>query len=118
MESVYERYGDHIFWDHIMDEFYIKNLNDPGLREFYVGKDLQRIKRMNQELLATALRSSANHFLVSVKRTHRSMEIFGVHFEKFVSNLGLTLAENNISKSDIQEIIAVIESFRSDLVKD
>ena len=118
MESVYERYGDHVFWDRIMDQFYEKNLSDPDLKDFYIGKDMQRIKRMNQELLATALRSSASHFLVSVKRTHRTMEIFGLHFGKFVSNLGLTLAENNVSKSDIQEIVDVIETFRADLVKD
>lgn len=118
MESIYDKYGNQSFWDHIMDEFYNKNLADPDLQEFFVGKDIQRIKRMNQELLEVALRTSSNHFLVSVKRAHRHMNIFGNHFDKFVSNLNQTLVENHISKPDIEEILTIIDSFRSDLIKD
>lgn len=118
MESIYDRYGDQSFWDHIMDDFYSKNLADPNLHVFFAGKDIQRIKRMNQELLAIALRPSSNHFLVSVKRAHRNLEIFSSHFDLFVSNFTQTLTENHISKADIQEILLVIESFRTDLIKD
>jgi hemoglobin len=117
MDSIYDRYGDQTFWDRIMDQFYERNLADKRLKRFYESSDVQRIKRMNQAFLATALRPSGEHFPISVKRTHRNMEIFGEDFDKFAQNLLLTLNDNGIAKADVEEILNVIQSFRADLVK-
>jgi hemoglobin len=118
MDSIYDRYGDQAFWERIMDQFYARNLADNGLKRFYEGTDVDRIKRMNRAFLATALRPSGEHFPISVKRAHRNMEIFGEDFDKFARNLSLTLNDSSISKPDIEEIMNVISSFRADLVKD
>ena len=118
MESIYDRYGGQSFWDRIMDEFYLKNCGDLSLRCFFEGKDLNRIKRMNNELLACALRPNADHFPLSVKRCHKNLQIFGTNFTRFVENLKTTLDENSVRDNDSDEILTIIESFRVDLVKD
>ena len=118
MDSIYDRYGDQAFWERIMDQFYARNVEDNNLKRFYEGADVEKIKKMNRAFLETALRPSGEHFPISVKRTHRNMEIFGNDFDKFAQNFAETLNDNGISKVDNDEIINVIAAFRADLVKD
>lgn len=117
MDSIYDRYGGQPFWEDVLNLFYEKNLVDPDLQSFFVGKDIERAKIMNRGLLAAALRPEGEHFPVSVKRAHKDMPIFGNHFEKFAVNLIATLNEKHVTKADIDEIIGVIQSFRDDIVK-
>lgn len=117
MDSIYDRYGGQPFWEKVLDEFYTKNLAEPSLQSFFIGKDVERAKAMNRSLLAAALRPEGEHFPVSIKRTHRTMDISDAQFGKFAENLITTLGENHVTKPDIEEIVDVIQSFKDDIVK-
>jgi hemoglobin len=116
MEGIYEKYGGERFWELIIDLFYEKNMTDNGLRGFFEGKDINKIKAMNRHLLSVALRSSDDHFSVSVKRVHRGFGIRVEHFEKFVNNFKTVLQENKVTEDDSEYILMVVESFREDVL--
>jgi truncated hemoglobin YjbI len=116
MDSIYDRYGGQAFWERVMNAFYDKNLADPSLNAFFAGKDVERVKIMNRGLLSAALRPSGEHFPVSVKRVHRTMEISAAAFDRFGANLVATLTECGVSSVDSEEIMSVIASFRDDVV--
>ena len=117
MESVYDKYGGQDFWEEVFNRFYEFNLNDQILQSYYAGTDIERVKLMNRRLLCTALRPSTDHFPLSIKRIHQSMNINEHQFNIFVANLALTLREKGINDEDALEILNVIESFRGDVIK-
>jgi hemoglobin len=116
MESIYDRYGGQTFWDGVIGELYEKNLTDEGLRGFFEGKNIERVKAMNRALLAAALRTSEEHFPISIKRVHRNFGIREAEFDTFVKNFEEVLARNGVSKSDLQDIMTVVTSFREDII--
>ena len=116
MEGIYEKYGGQGFWDAIIDQFYDKNMSDSSLRGFFEGKNIDKIKAMNRHLLSVALRTTEEHFSVSVKRVHRGFGIGAANFDKFVSNFKRVLDDNKISEDDAEYIVMVVESFRDDVL--
>ena len=118
MESIYDRYGGEPFWDSFLDLFYHKNIQDPILREYFEGKDIERVKKMNQALLLAALRASEDHFSVSVKRVHKNMSISAQQFNHFANNFAAQLQELKVGKDDVDEIMNVVTSFQEDIVKE
>ena len=115
MESIYDKYGGERFWETLVDQFYDKNLNDPMLKNYFEGKDINRVKLMNRGLLAAALRTSEDHFSISVKRVHKNFGIGGNTFDRFVGNLRIVLDQNRVTADDIEEILIVVNSFKEDV---
>jgi truncated hemoglobin YjbI len=115
MNTIYDRYGGEAFWERILDDFYIKNLEDELLRQFFQGKNINRLKLMNRQLLAVALRTTEEHFSVSVKRVHKDLSINAHLFDRFAENLRFILNLNGISGEDLNDIMTVVTSFKEDI---
>ena len=117
METIFDRYGGQEFWDVILSDFYVYNLQDPELSNYFEGKNVDKIKQMYRCLLSAALRTTGEHFPVSIKRVHKNMTIRSGTFEKFISNLLRALISNGVNAEDRAEIMNIIESFKEDVVK-
>ena len=117
MEHIYQRYGDQYFWDQIIDQVYKKILANNYIKHFFEGKDLNRIKCMHVMLLSTAFQKEGGHFPVSVLRVHKQLQITERIFEIYAEIYEIVLSENGIDSSDIDLIMNVIWSFKSDLIR-
>lgn len=118
MESLYTKYGGHLFWESVLEKFYVKNLHDPALRLYFEGKDINSIRVMYRGLLSAALKTSGDSYPIPVKRVHKYMNISNAEFETFLNNLANILLENGITRTDCEGMMAVISSYKDDIVKD
>lgn len=116
MEHIYQRYGDRDFWYKIIDQVYNKLLANNDTKHFFDGKDVNRIKCMHVMLLSTALQREGGHFPVSVLRVHKQLQITERIFGMYAEIYEIVLSENGIECSDIDSIMNIIWSFKSDLI--
>ena len=83
METIFDRYGGQEFWDSILNYFYFYNLKDHELANYFQGKNVEKIKKFPLSACA-ALRTTGEHFPVSVKRVHKSLPINNGVFENLL----------------------------------
>ena len=114
---MFEKYGGEKFWQVVVDEFYERNVNDQGLQQFFIGKDVDRIKSMNRHLLFSALTASDQlPEIGEVRGIHCGFGIKLEHFNRFLLNIYNVLGAHNVAGEDTEYILVVIEAFREDIV--
>ena len=116
MDSIYDRYGGKPFWEIFLNQFYIRNLQDPVISHFFEGKDINRIKIMNRGILLTALRTPEDHIPISLKRVHKNLGIREADFAHFILNFANLLLEMRVSEEDVDGIIKIINGFKDEIV--
>lgn len=116
MENLYEKYGGDGFWESLLDQFYEKNMSDPKLQNFFEGKDMVKIKRMNKHLLSSALRATQEYSSVDLRQIHSKFGIKLDQFNRFLLNFYNTLTSHGISEEDVEYMLVVIDIFKEDIV--
>ena len=117
MDSIYDRYGDRVFWERLISDFYFATMKDNVLLDYFKDKDMMKIRRMHLCLLGAAFQRGGQHFPYSVKRVHGGLGISDDIFERYIELYGIKLRENDIDESDIETIVGIMYSFKSDIVK-
>lgn len=117
MDSIYDRYGDNDFWERIISEFYFATMQDNVLYDYFKDKDMMKIRRMHLCLLTAAFQRSGQHFPYSVQRVHKSLGISDDLFERYIELYEIKLRENDIEEKDIETIVGIMYTFKSDIVK-
>ena len=119
MSSLYEQLGGEPAVNAAVDIFYRKVLKDPRISKFFDGVDMQR-QAAKQKSFLTMVFGGPNHYTgLDMRKGHAHLIARGLndsHFDAVVENLGSTLKELNVPDALIQQVAALAETTRNDVL--
>lgn len=116
MTSLYERIGGEAAVDKAVDVFYDKVLADPRISAFFENIDMFAQARKQKAFLTMVFGGPNNYSGADMRNAHAGMGLDDTHFNAVVEDLAATLVELGVAGSDIQEVAAIAESVRDDVL--
>lgn len=114
--SLYERLGGAPAVDAAVDIFYRKVLTDDRISHFFdtVDMDTQHVKQ--KAFLTMVFGGPNNYSGKDLREGHKHMALNEVHFDAVVENLAATLKELGVADAEINEIAAIANSVKDDVL--
>ncbi|MES1993431.1 MAG: group 1 truncated hemoglobin [Pseudomonadota bacterium] len=120
MNTLFEQLGGAPAVDLAVDRFYDKVLADERIQHFFTGVDMARQRRHQKNFFTYAFGGAANYSGQTLRVAHRRMVdtqgLADTHFDAVVENLKSTLVELNVADALIDQVIAITESARNDVL--
>ena len=116
MSSLYERIGGEAAVDAAVDKFYDKVLADPRISAFFDSIDMVAQARKQKAFLTVAFGGPNEYSGKDMRNSHAHLGLTDEHFDAVVENLASTLVDLGVSAADIEEVAAVAESVRDDVL--
>lgn len=118
-KSLYERIGGEAAVEAAVDLFYRKVLHDFSVAAFFLHTDMDE-QRAKQKSFLTMVFGGPNDYTGKDMRTaHAQMVEEGLdesHFDAVVGHLRATLEEMDVDRDAIEEVMAIAESTRDDVL--
>ncbi|MDQ6964194.1 MAG: group 1 truncated hemoglobin [Mariprofundales bacterium] len=118
-ESLYTRLGGDAAVNAAVDIFYRKVLGDPFVTPFFEGVDMAKQANKQKAFLTLAFGGPNNYSGKDMREGHKHLVKQGLndaHFEHILVHLRSTLAELGVAEPLIQEVAAIAESTRADVL--
>ncbi|MEQ1789574.1 MAG: group 1 truncated hemoglobin [Rickettsiales bacterium] len=119
MASLYDRIGGESTIDAVVPMFYRKVMGDARVNIFFEGVDINKLAIKMKIFLTMALVGASGFNTKNLRDAHSNLVDEGlnnVHFDVFVKHLGDTLNKLSISKVDAEEVIAIVNRMRDDVL--
>jgi hemoglobin len=119
MSSLYERIGGQTAVDAAVELFYRKVLSDDRISSFFDGVDMEQQINKQKGFLTMVFGGPNNYTGMSMRDGHKHLVARGLdssHVDAVIENLGATLKELGVSDTDIQEVAAIANSVRDDVL--
>jgi hemoglobin len=117
--SLYERLSHQAGVNSAVDIFYRKILTDQRVNHFFDDVDMEQ-QIVKQKGFLTMVFGGPNHYTgKSMREGHRHLVKMGlndVHVDIIIEHLGATLTALGVSNKDIEEVAAIANSVRSDVL--
>ena len=133
-QSLYLRLGGEAGINAIVDDFIPRVMDDPRVNWNRKGvhsglmrhdeqrqpttQDVQKLKTHLAQFLALASGGPANYQGGEMKQTHAGMNITNAEFDASVGDLKVTLDNLHIANIEQRELLAIIESTRTQIVEE
>lgn len=118
--SLYQRLGGYDAIATVASRLLPRLMNDPSLSRFWAhrGADgLRREKQLLIDFLCASAGGSTYYTGRDMQTTHRGMGITPADWTAFEQHLIATLQECGVARSEQHDVLAFIESTRSDIVE-
>lgn len=96
--------------------FYQRVLDDPDLRDWFAGIDLQRLKAHQRAFLNHALGGPDLFAGRTMAEAHAGLAITDDAFQAVVEHLVMTLHDLGVTPAQLEGIRATVESLRDEVV--
>ena len=119
MVSLYEQVGGEKAVDAAVDVFYRKVLSDERVARFFDDVDMDRQAAKQKAFLTMVLGGPAHYTGLDMRRGHLHLIARGMnddHVDTILELLGQTLSELGVKSEIIQQIAAVANSVRDDVL--
>lgn len=119
MSTLYEQLGGAAAVDAAVDVFYRKVLADDRISRFFDGVDMQRQAAKQKAFLTFAFGGPNNYTGLDMRKGHAHLVERGLndsHFDAVVENLAATLKELGVGQDLIDQVAAVAETTRNDVL--
>ncbi len=114
--SLYERIGGTPAVDAAVDIFYRKVLADERISEFFDTVDMEA-QHIKQKAFLTMVFGGPNEYTgKDMREAHKHMNLTEEHFNAVAENLVATLKELEVAEEDINEIVNIALSVKSDVL--
>ena len=117
--SLYEQLGGQAAVDAAVDNFYAKVLDDARVSRFFEGIDIDRQRAKQKAFLTIAFGGPNNYNGKDMRAGHAHLLALGLddtHVDAIIELLGETLKELGVSGELIQQVAAIAESVRNDVL--
>ena len=117
--SRYEQRGGQAAVDAAVDNFYVKALDDARVSRFFEGIDIDRQRAKQKAFLTIAFGGPNNYNGKDMRAGHAHLLALGLddtHVDAIIELLGETLKELGVSGELIQQVAAIAESVRNDVL--
>lgn len=107
--SLYQKLGGPDGVARLIEQFYLRVLDDPDLAPFFTHVSIDGLKRMQQEFFAVALGETTAHSGRSLSAAHHGRGIHAKHVGLFIQKLMDTLQAEGVSEEITEEVISRID---------
>lgn len=117
--SLYEQLGGEAAVNAAVDVFYRRVLADAYVIRFFEGVDMEKQAAKQKAFLTMAFGGPHNYSGKDMREGHRHLIKMGLndsHFEHILMHLRATLAELGVANDLIQQVIAIADSTRDDVL--
>ncbi len=117
--SLYEQLGGEAAVNAAVDVFYRRVLADAYIVRFFEGVDMEKQAAKQKAFLTMAFGGPHNYSGKDMREGHRHLIKMGLndsHFDHILMHLRATLAELGVDNGLIQQVIAIAESTRDDVL--
>jgi hemoglobin len=117
--SLFEQLGGQPAVEAAVDIFYRKVLSDDRVSRFFEDVDMDRQRAKQKAFLKMAFGGPNNYSGKDLRAGHARLVAMGLndsHFDAVVELLGGTLAELGVQQEQIQQVAAIAESTRQDVL--
>lgn len=118
-QTLYEKLGGEPAVNAAVDIFYRKVLNDERINHFFVNVDMEK-QAVKQKAFLTMAFGGPHHYTgEDMRKGHAHLVEQGLndaHFDAVVENLGTTLTELNVPQALINDVVALCETTRNDVL--
>ncbi len=114
--SLYDRSDPLPAVDAAVDIFYRKVLVDDRISHFFDTTDMEAQHVKQKAFLTMAFGGPNNYSGKDLRAGHKHMGLTEVHFDAVVEHLAATLQELGASAADINEVAAVANSVKNDVL--
>jgi len=118
-KSLYERIGGEAAVNAAVDIFYRKVLADDRISHFFEGVDMDKQAAKQKAFLTFAFGGPNNYTGMDMREGHKHLVKNGLndtHFDAVVEDLAAVLTELGVSDAMIQEVAAIAETTRNDVL--
>jgi len=119
MSSLYERLGGEKAVDAAVDIFYRKVLADGRIARFFDSVDMERQAAKQKAFLTMVFGGPANYSGKDMREGHKHLVAKGLndsHVDAVLENLATTLRQLGVAEKDVQEVNALANSVRDDVL--
>ncbi len=120
MPSLFEKLGGKEAVEAAVDQFYDKVLADDRIKHFFTNTDMKKQRGHQKAFLTYAFGGMKSYNGRNMRKAHehlvKDMGLDDSHFDAVVENLATTLKELGVTDDLIQEVAAVAESIRDDVL--
>jgi len=117
--TLYDQLGGSAAVNAAVDVFYRKVLGDPYVVKFFEGVDMNRQAAKQKAFLTMAFGGPHNYTGKDMRQGHKHLVKMGLndsHFDHILVHLRSTLAELGVGDNLIQQVVAIAESTRTDVL--
>ncbi|HXH71352.1 MAG TPA: group 1 truncated hemoglobin [Mariprofundaceae bacterium] len=117
--TLYDQLGGSAAVNAAVDVFYRKVLGDPYVVRFFEGVDMAKQAAKQKAFLTMAFGGPHNYTGKDMREGHRHLVKMGMndsHFDHILVHLRSTLAELGVGDNLIQQVVAIAESTREDVL--
>jgi len=117
--TLYDQLGGSAAVNAAVDVFYRKVLGDPYVVKFFEGVDMNRQAAKQKAFLTMAFGGPHNYTGKDMREGHKHLVKMGLndsHFDHILVHLRSTLAELGVGDNLIQQVVAIAESTRADVL--
>ncbi len=100
----------------IVDKMYDAVTRDEELAHFFAKTDMQHLKKMQFEFIASALGGPVSYSGAELQAIHAGRGITPHHFSRFVGHLADAMEENGASKAQVDSMLGTIAMYRDRIV--
>jgi len=118
-ENLFQQLGGEAAVNAAVDVFYRRVLADAYVVRFFEGVDMERQAGKQKAFLTMAFGGPHNYSGKDMREGHRHLVKMGLddsHFEHILMHLRATLAELGVADALIQQVIAIADSTRADVL--
>ena len=119
MSTLFEQIGGEAAVNAAVDLFYRKVLADDRIAHFFDDVDMERQAAKQKAFLTMAFGGPHNYTGQDMRRGHAHLVKRGLndsHFDAVAENLGATLKDMGVAQNLIDQVLAIAESTRNDVL--
>ncbi|GAA1754965.1 group 1 truncated hemoglobin [Streptomonospora arabica] len=114
--TIYERIGGHEAIAAVVDDLYVRILDDPQLAGFFTGTNLAKLKGRQVEFFCAALGGPDVYDGGPMDEVHRGRGIEQSHFDQVAAHLIESLKAAGVPGATVDEIVGVVAPLSDDIV--
>src|SRR6201996_2410890 len=116
--SIYDRIGGHQALEVVVEDFYVRVLDDDHLSGFFAGTNMNRLKGRQVEFFAAALGGPEPYTGAPMKQVHRGRRVTRDDFNLVAGHLTCSLSAAGVPEATIVELLGAIAQLPPDIASD
>ena len=117
-ETLFDRLGGAAGLANIVDEMYQRVLADPALAPFFQHVQMDRLKRMQYQFMASALDGPSDYTGAELNAIHRGRGITGEHFAKFCGHFADAIKAAGATPREVDDTLGRLATYKDKITGD